>query len=447
MKTAVRKIRPFSGTVDAAATPPGSKSITNRALLIAALARGESTLTGGLDSEDTRVMTEALRTLGIKIESDGERLKIVGCGGSFPVDEAELYVANSGTTARFLTAALGLARGNYRIDGKERMRARPIGDLLRALERLGANVQAEAGNDCPPILIRPAKLPPEKAPLEAAVAGNVSSQFLSALLMAAPITGRDVRLTIEREKSAAGELVSRPYVTMTTAMTAAFGVRIEESGAGDSFFIPADSVYRGREYRIEPDASAASYFFAVPAILGGRMTVAGLSKKSLQGDVAFVDCLAAMGCRVRWGEDEITVEREISADGAPAPLLGIDVDMNDISDTAQTLTVVALFAETPTRIRNIAHVRGKETDRIAAVVTELRKFGVRVEEYDDGLGIWPDLKKTVGARIATYDDHRMAMSFSLAGLKIPGVEIENPTCVEKTYPLFFTDLEKTLRRC
>ena len=434
----VQKIA-LSGPVDAVAAVPGSKSITNRALLIAALASGESILTGALDSEDTRVMCDALRTLGVGVVSDGEvgasPLRVVGCGGTFPVKEAELYVANSGTTARFLTAALAFSGGTYRVDGKERMRERPIGDLLDALRSLGAVIESERQNGCPPIRVRPS----QKMGGEASVAGNISSQFLSALLMAAPVAAEEVRLNI------AGELVSRPYVEMTLAVMKAFGAEVQTNEERTTFFLPPESRYQAERFTIEPDASAASYFFAIPAICGGRVAVRGLSKSSLQGDVGFVDCLAAMGCRAAYDADQITVSRPVNADGSLVPLVGVDVDMNNISDTAQTLAVVALFAESPTRIRNIAHVRGKETDRIRAMVTELRKLGARVDEFDDGLCVWPDISRLHAARIATYDAHRMAMSFALAGLKIPGVEIEHPECTVKTYPNFFADLAHAVR--
>jgi len=430
---------PVSRLAVSEATVPGSKSLTNRALLLAALADGTSELTGVLDSEDARLMLESLQALGIEIDFDPDACRAVvkGRGGDFPVKSAELYVGNSGTTARFLTAALAFADGGeYRIDGKPRMRERPIGDLLTALSALGCDVVAEAGNDCPPLVIRGKR----DVGGEIGIAANVSSQFLSGLLMAAPLAKRGVVVNID------GDLSSRPYVAMTLETMRAFGVAVESDAAFRRFSGFDSGAYRGRVYAIEPDASAASYFFALPAILGGEITIRGLSRRSLQGDVGFVDCLAQMGCDVRWDDDAITVERKTLADGTLAPLTGIDVDMNEISDVAQTLSVVALFADSPTRIRNVAHMRRKETDRVSAVATELRKFGVRVDEFEDGLQIWagPDVELN-GAKIATYDDHRMAMSFALAGLRIRGVEIEDPGCVAKTYPNFFADLEKATR--
>lgn len=430
--TPTRKIIP-ADFVQAVVTVPGSKSITNRALLIAALADGVSVLSGALDSEDTRIMGNALQALGIGLTVNNNGLYVSG-QKAFPNKNGEIYVKNSGTTARFLTAALAFSDGHYSLDGTPRMRERPIADLLDSLRKLGADVQSLEQDGFLPLQIAPAQTTGGTAE----VAGTISSQFLSALLMAAPLCGGNVRLCVT------GELVSRPYIDLTLAVMRKFGAKIETDRAFTSFFIPAKTSYQPRSYRIEPDASAASYFFAIPAIIGGKITVQGLSKTSIQGDIGFVECLASMGCCVEYGPNEITVARPKTGGGTLAPLVGIDVDMNQISDTAQTLAVVALFAETPTKIRNIAHVRGKETDRIKALVTELRKFGAIVDEQPDGLTVRPNRSALHGARIATYDDHRMAMSFSLAGLTLPGVEIENPECTAKTYPNFFADLDRAL---
>lgn len=423
------------GPVDTQVTVPGSKSLTNRALLIAALTQGTSILTGVLDSEDTRIMFKALQQLGLTVSHDHESrvMVIEGQGGDFPVRTGDIYVGNSGTTARFLTAALARSDGEYRLFGKPRMHQRPIGDLIQTLQHLGGDVQSETGNNCPPLLIKGRK----NLGGTASVAANISSQFLSALLMMG--VSSPLKLKIE------GELVSRPYIEMTLAVLRAFGAKIETDATLQLFTGFEKTHYSPQTYPIEPDASAASYFFALPAIVGGKVTVKGLSRSSLQGDVAFVDCLAAMGCSVRYEEGGITVERQLDEQGTPIPLEGIDVDMNDISDTVQTLAVVALFASSPTRIRNVAHIRHKETDRIAAVVTELRKLGVRVDEFEDGLLVWSGAPSRLhGASIATYDDHRMAMSFALAGLAIEHVEIENPECTAKTYPQFFADLARAV---
>ncbi len=430
--TSSYRVRPSRLTAREA-TPPGSKSITNRALLIAALARGESVLTGALDAEDTRVMLDALRTLGLDVQFDAvERVaRVAGAGGVFPNKNAEIYVGNSGTTTRFLAAALAFAdEGVYLLDGKPRMRERPIGDLLDALTALGRDVSSVLNNACPPLEIR-GKRDEDASPRTVQIAANVSSQFLSGLLMAAPLAKRELSVEID------GALASRPYVEMTLDVMRSFGVQVEADEAFRRFYNFHVGRYEGREYAIEPDASAASYYFALPAILGGEITIKNLSRNALQGDVRFVDCLEKMGCDVVWGEDRITVARD-----ANKPLRGIDVDMNDIPDVAQTLGVVALFADSPTTIRNVANMRVKETDRLAALTAELRKLGADVEERPDGLTVDPTARPLHGASVATYDDHRMAMSFALAGLRIPDVVIENPECVAKTYPNFFEDLEK-----
>jgi len=415
-----------TGPIRAIIRPPGSKSITNRAMICAALAEGPSLLTGALDSEDTRVMVEALRQLGIATEHDpaSATVRVTGCGGRFPIDRANLFVANSGTTVRFLAAMLSLGHGTYRLDGTPRMRQRPIGDLLDALRQLGAEVTDEAGTGCPPVLVQARGLRGGRA----TIAGNLSSQFLSGLLMASPHAAADVEIVVE------GGLVSRPYIDITLAVMKSFGVGVGEEESG-RFTIRAPQGYRARSYSIEPDASAASYFFAAAAITRGEATIEGLSLDSLQGDVAFCDCLRRMGCEVDYAVDHITV--------TGGPLHGIDVNMNAISDTVQTLGAVALFAEGPTTIRGVAHIRHKETDRIHDLAAELRKLGANVEERSDGLTITP--RPLHGAEIDTYDDHRMAMSLALAGLAIPGVVIRDRACTAKTYPCFFEDLKSVSR--
>jgi 3-phosphoshikimate 1-carboxyvinyltransferase len=419
------EIKPVSGPIRGRIRPPGSKSITNRALVCAALADGVSTLTGALDSEDTRVMVDGLGNFGIEVESrDAGRILVVhGAGGKIPALEAELFCGNSGTTIRFLTAMATLGHGSFRLDGVERMRERPIGDLLAALNQLGGNSASEKGNKCPPVVVHANGLPGGTA----TVRGDISSQYLSGVLMTAPCARSTVHLVID------GVLVSKPYVRMTLAVMKSFGVHVGTAHTLQRFDIDAPQRYRACEYAIEPDASAASYFWAAAAVCGGEVTVEGLSAESLQGDVAFVDCLEKMGCDVRRDNSGITM--------IGRPLHGIDVDMNAISDTVQTLSVVALFAEGTTRIRNVGHVRHKETDRIGAVATELRKLGAAVQEHDDGLTIEPPQSSALKAAIIdTYQDHRMAMSFALAGLQIAGVRIANPSCVDKTYPRFFEDL-------
>jgi 3-phosphoshikimate 1-carboxyvinyltransferase len=411
------------GPIYGSIRPPGSKSITNRALVCAALAAGQSLLCGALDSEDTQVMIDCLRRLGIPIEAQdaGTRLVVSGCGGKIPVPSAELFVGNSGTTIRFLTAMAALGHGTFRLDGVPRMRQRPIGDLADALRQLGADVACESPGGCPPVVVRAAGLRGGAA----RVRGDVSSQFLSGLLMACPLAERDVELIVE------GDLVSRPYVDMTLRVMQCFGITVP-SADGKQFAIAGQQRYVACPYAIEPDASAASYFWGAAAVAGGSVTVEGLGADSLQGDVRFAQCLAQMGCAVTHSSRAITVEGR--------PLRGIDVDMNAISDTVPTLAVVALFADGETTIRGVGHIRHKETDRIGDLARELRKLGAAVEERADGLTIRPQVLR--GGAIDTYNDHRMAMSFALAGLKIPGVAIRHPGCTAKTYPHFFEDLRR-----
>ena len=415
------EIQPAPQPIHATVRPPGSKSITNRALVCAALAKGTSTLRGALVSEDTHVMIEGLRALGIEVDvrDEGETLVVEGCGGKPPANSAEIFVENSGTTIRFLTALVTLADGSFTLDGIPRMRERPIGDLAAALEQLGAKVTCTGNNQCPPVQIQANGLRGGTTRIH----GNISSQYLSALLMAAPCASETVTIEVE------GTLVSVPYVSMTQAVMQSFGVETKSAKDFSSLKVP-HSTYQAAEYAIEPDASAASYFWAAAAVTGGEVTVTGLSRDSLQGDVRFVDCLGQMGCEVRYEADSVTVKGR--------KLHGIDVDMNAISDTVQTLSVVALFAEGTTKIRNVPHIRHKETDRIAAVATELRKLGAEVVEHADGLEITPGAFSP--AAIDTYNDHRMAMSFAIAGLVHKGVEINDPGCTAKTYPRFFEDL-------
>jgi 3-phosphoshikimate 1-carboxyvinyltransferase len=411
-----------SGAVRGTVRPPGSKSITNRALICAALAQGSSILRGALDSEDTRVMIEALRRLGIHVtDADrGETLTIVGCGGRIPSSGCELYVANSGTTVRFLAAIVSLAHGTFRLDGTPRMRQRPIADLVDSLRQLGVAAIAEGTGGCPPVAIEAAGLPGGHA----VVLGDVSSQFLSGLLLAAPFAARQVELTVT------GRLVSQPYVRMTLAVMSAFGANVASHDLA-RFTVPTEAGYRGRDYAVEPDASAASYFFGAAAVTGGEVTVEGLGRESLQGDLAFAEVLERMGCRVAYRAGQITV--------AARPLRGIEVDMSAISDTVQTLAAVALVADGPTTITGVAHIRHKESDRIGALACELRKLGAKVDELADGLRITPG--KLRAAAIDTYQDHRMAMGLALVGLRVGGVIIRDPACVAKTYPRFFDDLQ------
>ena len=393
-------------------------------------------LSGALRSEDTAVMLDGLRQINVQIEQHdaGRTLRIDGSAlKPFTAAEpASLYIANSGTTVRFLTAFLSALGGNYRLHGVDRMHARPIGELLTAIQTVvDGTVVAESAGGCPPVRI-------DSRGWHAGtmtVGGKVSSQYLSGLLMAAPLSRGDCQIEVD------GELVSKPYVQMTCQVMRAFGVPVSASEDLRSFHIPALR-YALPEYEIEPDASAASYFWATAAITGGSVRVEGLTANALQGDVGFVDVLAQMGCRVEHEANAITVHG--------GRLQGIDVNMNAISDTVQTLAVVALFADRPTRISGVAHNRFKETDRIGDLARELRKLGTQVTETADGLEIEPltteQQQRFAGATLVTYHDHRMAMSLALCGLRLPNVQIENPACTAKTYPEYFADLERLIGR-
>jgi len=411
-------IRPVQGRI----RPPGSKSLTNRALIIAALAQGTSVLSGVLESVDTQVMIDSLSRLQIPVHADvtENTFTVTGCHGRIPVTHADLWCENSGTSIRFLTALCATGQGTFYLDGNARMRERPIAPLVDALRSTGIQAECTLKNGCPPVSLVTSGLPGTTIRVE----GDLSSQYLSGLLMASPAAREDVSIEVQ------GELVSRPYVDMTLALMRDFGAKITE--ATPNCFQVQATPYLGRNYQIEPDASAASYFFALAAITGGAVTVEGLHRQALQGDVRFVDALVQMGCEAVANEHSITVRG--------GPLRGIDIDMNDISDTAQTLACVAPFATGPTRIRNVAHMRLKETDRVKAVVTELRRAGLQVEEHSDGMTIHPGTLRP--AEIQTYDDHRMAMSFALLGLRVPGIHIADPDCTSKTYPHFFEDLEQ-----
>src|SRR5579872_4313151 len=434
-------VRPLARPPDTEAAIPGSKSITNRALILAALADGRSRLTGVLDSQDTRVMIESLRRLGFRIEGDLQRseLEVTGAAGAVPARGADLYLENSGTSIRFLTALCGLGCGRFRLDGSARMRQRPQGDLMQALSQCGVTVRAEAAEGCPPLVV------------------DARGQFLTALLMVAPYAASDMRLAVR------GEL--RPhYVDLTIRMMDRWGVHVEkgtdptdsskpgnqgpatrnqEPGTRNQqptppseFLVRAGQRFRAQEYRIEPDASSASYFFAAAALTGGRVTVPGLGSDSLQGDVRFAtEALAEMGCEVTQDAAGLTVRGP--ADGR---LRGISRDMSAISDTSLTLAALAPFADGPTTISNIAHTRLQECDRIAAMCAELTRLGVRVDERPDGCTICP-ADSIQPATVQTYGDHRVAMSFALVGLRAPGIDIADPDCVGKTFPDYWQRLE------
>ena len=419
------KINPIPHSLNATVRVPGSKSLTNRALLIASLANGTTHLTNTLFSDDSRYFAKALQTLGFDVQLDEVKhaMTVKGLGGKIPAKNAELFIGNAGTAARFLSAFLTLGNGEYILDGEPRMRERPIRDLVDSLTQLGAKL--EPTNNCPPVKITANGLPGGKT----TIAGDISSQFLSALLMVAPYAQTPIEVTLSTD------LNSKPYVDMTIAIMKDFGVEIERNQYS-RFTIHPSHYSPLSSYAIESDASAASYFFVAPAICGGTVKVENISRKSVQGDIGFLDVLHKMGCVITESDNSIMVH-------GPSSIVGVDVDMRDIPDTAQTLAAVAPFADSPTRIRGIASARVKETDRVHATCVELDRLGVRVEEHEDGMTIYP-VEKMRSASIQTYNDHRMAMAFSLIGLRFDGVTIENPACVSKTFPNFFDVLE-TLR--
>jgi 3-phosphoshikimate 1-carboxyvinyltransferase len=412
------------GPLDAVVRVPGSKSITNRAVLIAALARGDSTLAGCLESDDTQAMREALRALGVAIEVDGDTWRVHGANGVLRAPAAPLDARASGTTARFLTAAATLADGAVVIDGTPRMRERPIDDLTDCLVALGAKLEVLGQRGCPPVRVHGGGLAGGRAPIDA----RRSSQFVSAVLLAAPYARADVTLD-----PIGGVVVSTPYVDLTLQAMQAFGAAARWLPGG-SLHVEAGRHYAGRAWSIECDASAAAYPFCAAAIAGGRVRVEGVPAGSLQSDFRIVDVLERMGCTITRDATSIAVER--ANDGT---LSGIEVDMNEMPDAVLALAVVALFADGPTRIENVANLRLKETDRLAALERELAKLGARAEAGPDWLAIEPGPLR--GAAIDTYDDHRMAMSFALAGLRIPDVVIRDPSCVAKTWPDYFAMLE------
>ena len=406
----LKPMRRAAGTVRL----PGSKSISNRVLLLAALAKGETEIGGLLDADDTRVMREALSKLGVVFS--GETIK--GVGGAFPMKKAELFLSNAGTALRPLTAALAFSGGEYRLSGVPRMHERPIGDLVDALRGIGARVDYLGKEGFPPLAVRPGKLKTETVK----VRGDVSSQFLTALLMALPLAGRDSRIEVQ------GELISKPYVEITLNVMRRFGIEVKRSG-WRYFEVPAKAYASPGKILVEGDASSASYFLAAGAIGGGPVRVEGVGRDSIQGDVRFTEVLERMGAEVSFGEAWIEVR------GA-RKLKPIDMDLNHIPDAAMTVAVMALFADGRSTLRNIASWRVKETDRLAAMATELRKLGADVEEGADFLKIAPHKLKP-GVAVDTYDDHRMAMSFSLVALGGVPVTINDPGCVAKTFPDYF----------
>ena len=414
------EIRPLEHC-DGVVTVPGSKSYTHRALIVSSLADGESVLMDAARCEDTEHTAQALIKFGVEVFWKGDRVRVVGRGGTFKATDERIDVGNSGSSMRFLTALSALRKGVTLLDGSGRMRKRPMGELLSGLGELGVKAYSQERDNCPPVIVESQGLKGGKARIK----GEESSQFLSGLLMVAPYAQGDVHIEM------AGALASKPYVDITDDVMACFGVKIGNQRS-DSFFIKAGQRYVPREYWIEGDASSASYFFSAAAICGGKVRVKNLNPNTLQGDIGFLRILERMGCRVIRGKDWIEVEgRELH---------GVEMDMSAMPDLVPTLAVTAAFASEKTVIQNIGHLRFKESDRIHALTVELGKMGIRAKEGENWLEV--EGGKTHGAEIQTYDDHRLAMSFAVAGLAIPGVKIGGEECVNKSFPGFWAELQK-----
>jgi 3-phosphoshikimate 1-carboxyvinyltransferase len=419
------EIIPLRHPLAASIRVPGSKSITNRALLLAAMAQGRSTLSGVGLNDDTRQMAAALRTLGFELDVDEAAARIVvdGCGGAIPARGAELDAGGAGTAMRFLLGFLTLGCGRFRLDGNKRMRERPVGPLLDALAALGVLVRAERANGCPPVVVKvgPGGVRGGAARIDAAV----SSQFVSALLMPAPLWPDGLELAVTGD-------AARPFITMTLQLMERWGV----SGTmhGGAIVVPGGQRYAAQKnFEVEPDASGASYFAAAAALAGGKVVLKGLRADSIQGDIAFLRLLERMGARVEWREDGV----EVSGGGN---LSGADVVMSGMPDLVPTLAAIAPFCSSATRIRGVSFIRHHESDRLRALATELLRLGASVHECEDGMLIEPS--RIGAAAVETYDDHRIAMAFAVAGLKTAGIRIRNPGCVSKTYPDFFRDLAR-----
>jgi len=407
---------------------PGSKSISNRVLLLAALAEGETTITNLLDSDDTRVMLDALEKLGVKLKREGDECVVTGTRGAFTAKTADLFLGNAGTAVRSLTAALAVNGGSYRVHGVPRMHERPIGDLVDGLRQIGARIDYEGNEGFPPLRIREGQIAVE-APIR--VRGDVSSQFLTGLLMTLPLLRTESGVSVVQVD---GELISKPYIEITLKLMERFGIKVERHG-WHQFTVPAGQRYQSAgKIMVEGDASSASYFLAAGALGGGPLRVEGVGRASIQGDVGFADALIRMGANVSMGDDWIEVRGVGHDHGKLEP---IDMDCNLIPDAAMTIAVAALFADGTTTLRNIASWRVKETDRLAAMATELRKVGAKVVEGEDYIAVTPPEQLTPNAAIDTYDDHRMAMCFSLVSLGGVPVRINDPKCVAKTVPDYF----------
>jgi 3-phosphoshikimate 1-carboxyvinyltransferase len=413
------EIKPIS-KANAVVTVPSSKSYSNRALLIAALADGKSHINNCLSCDDTRYMIDALKSFGIKIIENNTQITIQGCSGRPQAPQNNIFVGNAGTSMRFLCSFAALSPGEILIDGNLRMQKRPLKYLIHGLSDLGVEIKSVNNNGCPPVKIKGGSFMGG----ETVMGGEKSSQYFTSILLSAPYAKNDVTIKVK------GELTSKPYIDLTLDLMKTFGVQVENRSYS-SFFIKAGQSYKARHYEVEGDASSASYFFAAAAITKGCVQITNLKPATLQGDIKFIDVLKRMGCIVKNKDNNIEVQG--------GSLIGININMNEMPDLVPTLAVMALFAKGETVITGVSNLRIKETDRIKALVAELTQLGGSVKELDDGLVIVPG--KLQPAEIETYEDHRMAMSFSIAGLKIPGVKIKNPECVSKSYPDFFEELQ------
>jgi 3-phosphoshikimate 1-carboxyvinyltransferase len=406
--------------IDAVLTLPGSKSYTHRALMAAALAAGVSTLSNALRAEDTELTAQALAQLGAGIDWQGTRLKVTGRNGRWRPVPLPIYLGNSGTSMRFLTALVALGEGEYLLTGSERLCQRPLGELLTALQALGVKAVSEKGDGCPPVRVTGGLIGGK-----ASLSGAISSQYLSALLFIGPLAPAGLEIEVT------GDLVSRPYVDLTLEVLSDFGISFYREGYR-YFQLPGGQCYLPQDYQIEADASSASYFWAAAALTGGRVTITNLGLTSSQGDAAFPQVLERMGCAITSTAAGLTVQG--------GPLSGVEVNMAAMPDLVPTLAVLAAFAQGETVITGVAHLRHKESDRLAAVVTELGKMGLEARETEEGLVIRGG--KPRGAVINTYNDHRLAMSFAVAGLKVPGLSITDPDCVGKSFPEFWDYFKK-----
>ena len=409
------EIKPVQN-LQATITVPGSKSYTNRALLIAGLTDGECRLEKPLVSDDTKYMIRALKAFGISVQEEKEAFIVSGRGGKLSTPEEDIFIGNAGTTMRFLTTFSALVPGKTRLDGDERMRQRPLADLLHCLTQMGVKAVSANGNGCPPIDIAGGEVPGGEVQL----AGDKSSQYLTSILLSAPYFKNDTCIHIQ------GDLTSKSYADITLDIMKTFGVSVINESY-QRFKVKAGDRYNAQTYQVESDWSSASYFLAAAAVTGGEVTLTDINPHSVQGDAQFTSVLEKMGCRVEKKSNTLQIKGN--------PLKGITINMNNMPDAVQTLAVTALFAEGETVIQGIGNLRIKETDRILALTNELTRLGAEVETGEDYLVIRPGDYR--GAEIETYDDHRMAMSFAVAGLKIPGIRIKNPTCVEKSFPDFF----------